>query len=110
RHEAALLLFGAEGEDRRQRDAVRAEPDLDAHRLAREHQLLERHQPMAEVAAGAAERLGIADAEEARLRGLSIKGTRKALGFVPRMRVRGNFVLGEAADLRAEGGVLLVLE
>ena len=64
-HEALLLLFGAEPDDRRQRDAVAAEPDGGADRVPGEDHLVGRDEHVGEVAARAAERLGIADAGDA---------------------------------------------
>jgi hypothetical protein len=54
----------------------------------------------------AAQLLGIADAEQAHLAGLGVERPRELAGLLPRLDVRGDLALDEAAEGGAEGLVL----
>ncbi len=87
-----------------------AQADLDAGRLAGDDELLVGGQAVADLAAAAAELLGVAQAEQADLGGARVQLARELLGFVPGVRERRDLLLGEATDLGTQGGVLLGLE
>ena len=110
RHPARPLLGGAELDDRRRRDAVAAQADHRADRGPGHHQLLRHRQDVAEVAAGAADLLGVADAHEARGRQLAVQRARELAGLVPGVGVGRQRRLGEPPGLSAQGGVLVGLE
>ena len=102
RHEARLLLVGAEREDRQRRGA-RVHGDGDADAGVRARQLLEHEDVGEEVRAGAAVLLGHAHAHEPELGELREDVAREAVLAVPLGRVRldplAREVAGERLDL-----------
>src|SRR5450432_4146223 len=109
-HEALVLLRCAEPDDRRQRDAVRAQANDRADRAAGADQLVACDQHVADVAALPADRLGIADARDPRRGGLLVELDRELFVLFPLGSMRSDVDLREPPRRRANRRMLLGLE
>ena len=101
RHEARLLLVGAEREDRQRRGA-RVDGDGDADTGVRARQLLEHEDVREEVRARAAVLLGHAHAHEPELGELREHVARETVLAIPFRRVRLDPLAGEVAGERLD--------
>ena len=109
RHEASLLLFGAQHQDRGQRDPQAAEARHDAARAPGE-QGFDTDQAVKHVAAAAAVLFRIGRREHTGRCGLPVQLQRKELGLFPLIDEGGDLLLGEAqAGLAVELVVVVEL-